>query len=297
MECIFCHKDSSPSKSIEHLIPESLGNKHHVLPTGYVCDECNHYFAIKIEKELLAQPYFVSMRFRNEILTKKGKLVKEKMVFPGALKSCEVTMQTTKDGIIASFEDKELYNLIKAGKTRTMIAPYIPATKYPNTIMSRFLAKCAYEYFLYNMGENKYELCVQELLGSDVDILKNLREYARYGKGKYWQYNQRRIYSEGDCFFNKNENRLYEILHEMKFFVKEHKRYPNGNVEAEIYFIMSIAGIEYAICISDPDISEYQKWLEEHDGGSPLKDDAETFSFGLSNINPMLIKKDDNRIY
>ena len=134
MECIFCHKDSSPSKSIEHLIPESLGNKHHVLPTGYVCDECNHYFAIKIEKELLAQPYFVSMRFRNEILTKKGKLVKEKMVFPGALKSCEVTMQTTKDGIIASFEDKELYNLIKAGKTRTMIAPYIPAPKYPNKI-------------------------------------------------------------------------------------------------------------------------------------------------------------------
>ena len=92
MECIFCHKDSSSSKSIEHIIPESLGNEHHILPAGYVCDECNHYFAIKIEKELLTQPYFVSMRFRNEILTKKGKLVKEKVIFPGALKSCEVTM-------------------------------------------------------------------------------------------------------------------------------------------------------------------------------------------------------------
>ena len=295
--CIFCHKDSSMSKSIEHIIPESLGNKHHVLSAGYICDECNHYFAIKIEKELLTQPYFVSMRFRNEILTKKGKLVKEKMIFPGALKSCEVTMQTTKDGLIASFEDKELYNLIKADKTRTMIAPYIPAPKYTNTIMSRFLAKCSYEYFLYNMGEDKYDLCVQELLGSEVDILKDLREYARYGKGKYWQYNQRRIYSEGDCFFNQNENRLYEILHEMKFLVKNYKRYPNENVEAEIYFIMSIAGIEYAICISAPDISEYQKWLEEHDGDSPLKDDAETFSFGLSDVNPILIKKDDNRIY
>lgn len=147
------------------------------------------------------------------------------------------------------------------------------------------------------MGEDKYDLCVQELLGSEVDILKDLREYARYGKGKYWQYNQRRIYSEGDCFFNQNENRLYEILHEMKFLVKNYKRYPNENVEAEIYFIMSIAGIEYAICISDPDISEYQKWLEEHDGDSPLKDDAETFSFGLSDVNPILIKKDDNRIY
>ena len=170
MECIFCHKDSSSSKSIEHIIPESLGNKHHVLLAGYVCDECNHYFAIKIEKELLAQPYFISMRFRNEILTKKGKLVKEKMIFPDALKSCEVTMQTTNDGLIASLEDKELYRLIKSGKTRTMIAPYIPAPESPNTIMSRFLTKCAYEYFLYNMGEDKYNLCVQELLGSEVDI-------------------------------------------------------------------------------------------------------------------------------
>ena len=60
---------------------------------------------------------------------------------------------------------------------------------------------------------------------------------------------------------------------------------------------MSIAGIEYAICISDPVISEYQKWLEEHDGDSPLKDDTETFSFGLSDVNPILIKKDDNKIY
>ena len=129
-------------------------------------------------------------------------------------------MQTTNDGLIASLEDKELYRLIKSGKTRTMIAPYIPAPESPNTIMSRFLTKCAYEYFLYNMGEDKYNLCVQELLGSEVDILKDLREYARYGKGKYWQYNQRRIYSEGDCFFNQNENSIYEILHEMKFLSK-----------------------------------------------------------------------------
>ena len=73
MQCIFCHKDSSTSKSVEHIIPESLGNKHHYLPKGYVCDECNHYFAIKIEKELLTQPYFISMRSR-----KKRRFVKEK---------------------------------------------------------------------------------------------------------------------------------------------------------------------------------------------------------------------------
>lgn len=296
--CIFCHKDSSTSKSVEHIIPESLGNKKYILPTGYVCDTCNNYFSIKIERDLLAQPYFVSMRFRNEIITKKGKLVKEKMIFPSISKSCEVVMQTTDNGLIASFyADEELSELIRTGKTRTMVSPYIHEQEYPNTIMSRFLAKCAYEYFLYNIGEDKYDLCVEELLGSESDILKDLREYARYGKGKYWQYSQRRIYSEGDCFFNQDENIHYEILHEMKLFPKEYKHYPNGNVEAEIYFVMCIAGIEYAICLSDPDISEYQKWLEGHNGISPLTDDTETFVFSLSDVNPILIKKYDNRIH
>lgn len=228
MECIFCHKDSSTSKSIEHIIPESLGNTDYLLPNGYVCDECNHYFAIKVEKKLLSQPYFVSMRSRNGILTKKGKFVREKMIFPSVLKSCEVEMRTTKNGLIASFNDMELYELIETGKVRTMIGLYIPESEYPNAIMSRFLAKCAYEYFLFIMGKEKYDLCVKEVLGSKIDILKDLREYARYGTGKDWQYNQRRIYSEGDCFINQSENNLYEILHEMKFLTTEYKRYPNG---------------------------------------------------------------------
>ena len=290
MHCIFCHKNSSTSKIREHIIPESLGNKEHFLPKGYVCDECNHYFAIKIENELLSQPYFVSMRFRNEILTKKGKLVRQKMVFPGAMKSTDVVMQTTENGIIASFDDDELYEAIKAGKTSKMIEPYIPEPKYPNKIMSRFIAKCAYEYFLYNMGMEKYDLCVQELLCEESDILKDLREYAQYGKGEFWQYNQRRIYSEGDVVSNQNEDLNYEILHEMKLFTKEYKRFPCGNVEIEVYFVMAIAGVEYAICMSDPNISEYQKWLEEHNGLSPLNDDAETLLFSMSDINPMLIK-------
>ena len=297
MQCVFCHKDSSNSKSVEHIIPESLGNKHYFLPKGYVCDECNHYFAIKIENELLSQPYFISMRFRNEILTKKGRFVKEKLFFPEVKKSSEVVMYTTDDGFIEAVVDEELYDLIKAGKTKTMIGPYIPEPEYPNVIMSRFLAKRAYEFFLYNMGKEKYDLCVQELLCKESDILKALREYARFGKGEYWQYSQRRIYSEGDVVFNQNEDLNYEILHEMKFFTREHKRFPNGYVEAEVYFVMAIEGIEYAICISDPNISEYQKWIEEHNGLSPLNDVAETLSFSLSDINPMLMKKDDDRIH
>ena len=62
---------------------------------------------------------------------------------------------------------------------------------------------------------------MQEYLGKGKDTLKDLREHVRYGVGKYWQYNQRRIYSEGDYFNSQSENISYEILHEMKLFVKE----------------------------------------------------------------------------
>ena len=291
MQCIFCHKEATASRSVEHIIPESLGNKHHFLPKGYVCDECNNYFAVKIERELLDQPYFKSMRFRNEIVTKKGKHVKEKMIFPEAMMACDVEMHTTDSGPIMSFHDERLYEAVKDGKTHTMITPYYPEPDYPSTKMSRFIAKCAYEYFLYIVGEENYELCVQDLLGDKSDVLKDLRKYARYGEGPYWNYNQRRIYSEGDYLIYKDEMTPYEILHEMRFFVREYKHYPNGFIEAEIYFVMAIAGIEYAICISDPNITEYQKWIEEHNGLSPLNDEDEIRCFSISDVNPFLIGK------
>jgi len=296
MQCIFCHKDSSNSKSVEHIIPESLGNKEHFLPKGYVCDACNNYFSIKIEKELLAQPYFVSMRFWNDIKTKHGRFVKEPFIFPYIMDISPVSYNPEEK--IVYIENDSVVNAIISGKCNKAFSLFYDEPDTPNALMSRFLAKCAYEYFLYNMGKDKYDLCVQEYLGRGKDILKELREYARYGIGKYWQYNQRRIYSEGDYFYNNNENICYKILHEMKLFVKEHKHFQNGNIEAEMYFVMAIAGIEFAVCVSDPDISNYQKWLNENGRRSPLEDNDESMlSNGLSDINPNSIKKNDDRIH
>lgn len=291
--CIFCHKDSSLSKSVEHIIPESLGNKHHFLPRGYVCDECNHYFAVKIEQYLLTLPYFVSMRFRNEILTKKGKRVKERMLFPPFPEPVEVVLQIT-DGVLdVSFDNDALYEQIEANNIKEIIGLYIAEPEYPNKIMSRFITKCAYEYFLYNVGEKKYDACIKDLLGPEMDILKSLREYARYDKGEYWQYSQRRIGPEGELVYNLEENKIYERLHQMTFFVKEREHLPNDCVREEIYFVMDIAGIEYAICISDPDISSYKQWISEHENQSPLDDEREKhLPMSLSEVNPLLIKKD-----
>jgi hypothetical protein len=40
--CLFCLKTDGGFRSIEHPIPESLGNTELVLPNGVVCDRCNH---------------------------------------------------------------------------------------------------------------------------------------------------------------------------------------------------------------------------------------------------------------
>ena len=66
MQCIFCHTDSSTSISVEHIIPESLGNKHHFLPKGYVCDECNHYFAISFFAKLFQNQQIKSKNHNYE---------------------------------------------------------------------------------------------------------------------------------------------------------------------------------------------------------------------------------------
>lgn len=291
MQCIFCHKDASTSTSVEHIIPESLGNKHIYLPKGYVCDACNHYLAIKIEKELLNQPYYISLRCRNEIRSKKNRLVKQDMIFPGAQKKAGVSFQTQGNSLLLHIDDKNVINSIIEGKSHRMIAEYLPEPDYPDPLMSRFLAKCAYEFFLFNLGKEKYNLCVDELLGQNTDILKTLREYARFGKGKYWQYSQRRIYSEGSFFIKNEENIPYEPLHVMSFFVKDYIKHPNNIVEAEIYYVLAISGIEYAICISDPDISEYITLTHEKEFFPLRNEDEKMLSFSKADFNPMFIKK------
>src|SRR4030042_2163802 len=77
MRCIFCKKDSTGSRSVEHIIPESLGNTEHTLPRGSVCDACNQYFASKVEKPVLGSGVFRFLRSKMNVPSKKGKIPAE----------------------------------------------------------------------------------------------------------------------------------------------------------------------------------------------------------------------------
>lgn len=75
MRYLFCKADSSGSRSVEHGIPEALGNRSFVLPREVVCDRCNNYFAVKLEKPLLDEGWLFTLRARQGVPTKRGRLM------------------------------------------------------------------------------------------------------------------------------------------------------------------------------------------------------------------------------
>ena len=157
--------------------------------------------------------------------------------------------------------------------------------------MSRFIAKCAYESIFLWGGEHDYQIWLKEKDDKDTMFrdFDGLRKFARYGIGE-WEYSQRRIYSEG-TFFSYKGCEPYEVLHEQKFFYREVEKIDDHRFLAELYYVLVICGIEYVICITDPDISGYNQWLKEHPNHSTIEDDDEKrLDIGMYDINPFLIK-------
>jgi len=256
MRCIFCKKLSDNSKSVEHILPESLGNKEHILPKGIVCDRCNNYFGCKIEGPILATLYFSHLRSRNRIPNKKG-------IAPSVLANMfgthfEVTLRYEDDksmSIGTRFEkDESLFiNHILSNNGGRMLVP-IPSP-VDKKLLSRFLAKIALEI----LTQRIFHIEGWEMEVVDNSALDAIRNYARVGNTTaLWEISERRILPENAIF--KGES-YYEILYEYTLLY---------TLKKEIYAVICIFGIEYAINLGGPEITGYQQWLNENNQRSPL---------------------------
>lgn len=259
MNCIFCKEISTDSTSVEHIIPESLGNKGKILRKGIVCDKCNNYFAIKIEKPLLDLEYFKSLRARNEIESKKGRIPVEKVVFEGS--NCESEIRRPNDStyLDVTVNDFEFFEKILKSEISALVFQVSLLPPSDNYFVSRFLAKVAIEVIAQklNVSQEGLDYLVQE---SQFD---ELREFARYGKKyKYWPYHFREIYEETKSFQSEeNANILQDRLFEYNILVTD---------KYEYYLVLILKGIEYSINIGGPEITGYINWLHENDNKSPL---------------------------
>lgn len=258
MRCVFCKKNSENSKSIEHIIPESLGNKEHILEKGIVCDNCNNYFALKIEKIVLDKPYFKGLRHRNFIESKKGIIPRERALIGGDF---DVFIDNNKGERSILINNPNTVNKITNQEVFQMIVPHFTEPTENDKDISRFLGKIAIEVLVHHLYPNQE--WVNEII--DKPELNSLRDYVRIGnKPNFWEYHQRRIYNEEDRFLNQNiSSEPYEVLHEFTLLHTDN---------FELYLVIAIMGIEYSINLSDPKIDGYKKWLIENDYQTPLYD-------------------------
>lgn len=260
--CIFCKNKSENSLSIEHIIPESLGNKNHILPAGLVCDTCNNYFSRKIEGPLLNDIYFRTLRSEQGLLSKRNRAVQVPTIIFPARQIVNMAFYTSEDDQSISIDIPNEKDWIKAmdffsnNKKGTLIIPKnfdLP----PYGIMSRFLAKMAVEALALKFINDK-ELLNDLIDHEQIDLIRN---YARYNEGVTdWPYFQRIIYPKDKTFISDN-GQEYQVIHEFDFLITD---------SYELYFVIAIFGIEYTINLAGPYIDGYKDWLLKNGDKSPL---------------------------
>jgi len=82
-EYVFFVEWCTNSKSVEHIIPESLENKSHHIGKGNRMRWCNNYFARKL-RNWFRKPITLKKCFghKKNFITQKGRLVPTKTLFP-----------------------------------------------------------------------------------------------------------------------------------------------------------------------------------------------------------------------
>lgn len=252
MKCIFCGNDSRASRSVEHIIPESFGNSTAILPKGVVCDKCNNYIGRKIESPFLNSEAILLLRQELALENKNNKTINQ-FDYP---KANEIVQQISPNYyFVFSQEDKNEKEI------KSSVAEYIEyvnrtdsALLSPNICMSRLLAKMAIEAFIYRCGVNSG---VCDYVRED-DAFKALRTHVRYDGRKIWDYSARRIYSRAEAYKGDPQS---SISWEFDFLF-----IPNG----EVYFVIAMFGIEYAINMAGSSIEGYNEWLKNNNNISPL---------------------------
>jgi hypothetical protein len=258
MRCLFCKCATDSCVSVEHIVPESLGNTEHTLPRGWVCDGCNNYFAREVEKPFLDSLYGRSSRFEMRIPNKKNRVPSVEALHPQSRTKVELFCEH--DGLsVAAANDRDEVRWISSLMSQSHGTLYVPTAFAPdrNAVTSRFIGKIAVEILA--------QRCL-EITGANDELvdkkeLDPLRKYVRFGPPlPVWPVDMRRIYA-ADHIFPNAKTGGHEVLQE---WIVLHVP------ESKYYGVIAIFGIEYAINLGGPSVDGYRRWLEDTGGRSPL---------------------------
>lgn len=259
MLCIFCAEDSTDSRSVEHIMPESIGSKKRLLPRGIVCDKCNNYFARKVEQPILNHPWMRNIRAWEQIPNKKGSY--QSIVGNIAGTNVSVNMRLSPNGKI----QLDTENIKDQPNLQKVIADNFEQPLFftieddlPKREMSRFLCKMAYEAcaeLINHSPKGTDHLCKEP-------FFENIRRYVRFGDNfKEWPFSQRRIFPHNTLMRHPETNEWVYAGFGCGIFMNKHQ---------ETFFGFIFYGIEFVINVGGPCIAGYHKWLDDHAGISPM---------------------------
>lgn len=147
--CLFC-RGSGPFNTVEHIVPESLGNDSDILE-GLVCDKCQNYLGRKIEKPALEKTPFAFWRSFLGIKTKKGKLPSVQLAPPAKGRIPATHPLTDEIGFIAHQDGTTSVDIDTPSLVHQILAEEKQSFKlvlspWHLNIMGRFLGKIGLEY-------------------------------------------------------------------------------------------------------------------------------------------------------
>ena len=259
-QCIFCKTTSAPFTSIEHIVPESLGNTDHILPRGIVCDPCNNYFASRVEGRILGSDYFRQARHRNGIPSKRNRIpIQEALSFPDAMR---LEMGIARDGsrYIRPADESQNDSFVSRLLSSNRLAAVFPVAEPPDQrLFARFLIVMGLEALADRMLPVP---CGIEVDHINNQLLDEARAFARYGNGPdVWPFHEVRIYPEGRHFHDLADGTSYDVPHEYTLLLTDNN---------ELYFVIAIFGTQYSINLGGPEIEGFDQWLAANHNQSPL---------------------------
>jgi hypothetical protein len=263
MRCIFCKKDSSSSRSREHIVPESLGNTRNVLPPGVVCDRCNNYFASKVERPVLDSPAFKSLRFHQAVPSKRNRVPAiSALIAPDV----PVRVRRSADGAQTVVDVPTEYFDRIASETQTQHLIFHVGGMPSDVAMSRFLAKCALEALAQRVGKTQAGV---DMIVDDPQF-DPIRGHARLGRPKQWAFATRELYEANRKIVASTGDSGQTVYEYDVFFTTPENTSEDGAILSELYFALCIFGVEFVINLGGPDVDGYRDWLARNDQVSPL---------------------------
>jgi HNH endonuclease len=268
MRCLFCKCPSHEAKSVEHIIPESLGNirgnRRYLLPAGVVCDSCNNYFSRDVEGPLLSHRSFRNLRAWYQIPTKKKRL--PTLVGTHIGTNIQIGLRAAKQGDELVFgaysviperssDTDQLIGALSSSATDGGFC-FVLGDPPPAKLMSRFLAKMALEAHWLRFNPD----LVDHLI--DDPHYDRIRDWARRGNNYVdWPFSSRRIYPEETYMRHPDTDAWVQAGFAFDLLLTKRR---------ETFFVFCLYGQEFAINVGGPAIRGYEEWLTENNSASPL---------------------------